>query len=261
MEILLIDKSRQVYHDFRPHSHGCWEIIYSWSGEGIAYIGDQEFSFSEGTIFCVPPGVIHRKHSAAGFIDGCLMIKDLIPVDGYRTVICKDDGHQTFRSLFKTAFEIQVKAEPYSKAVINALGDAMIQLLTGWAGRRSSEPVEAFRTILLANLSNPDFDLSDASRRSGYCASYLRKRFKLETGRSPICYLNHLRIEFARRQLKQYHGIRTIKEIALSSGFADPYYFSRVFRKLVGQSPLSYVRQTDRAGQDDLIGDGGSDPR
>lgn len=261
MDILLVDKSSQTFYDFRSHSHPCWEIIYSWSGEGIAYIGDEAYPFSEGTIFCVPPETIHNKKSTEGFVDGCLFVKDLVPVDGLRTICCKDDGNQTFRTLFQTAFDIQVKAESNARAVINALGDAMIQLITGWSGRRSSEPVEILQTILLNNLSNSGFNLAEACRRSGYCASYLRKRFKQETGRSPLDYLNNLRIEFAKRQLQQFYGIRSIKEIALCSGFADPYYFSRAFKRSEGFSPLQYVRGLNQHNLEENLGDGLGDAR
>lgn len=261
MDVLLVDRSQQIYYDFPAHKHGCWEMIYSWSGEGTAFIGDDTYPFSEGTIFCVPPGVLHHKRSPGGFIDGCLLVRDFIPVDGYRTVICRDDGNQTFRNLFRSAFDIQVKAEPNARAVINALGEAMLHLVTGWADRHSSEPVERIRTILLNNMSNPGFSLSEACNQSGYCASYLRKRFKAETGSSPLEYLNTLRVEFAKRQLLQYHDIRSIKTIALCSGFNDPYYFSRVFKKLEGKSPRQYVRELDRINREIVLGNGQGDAR
>jgi AraC-like DNA-binding protein len=34
----------------------------------------------------------------------------------------------------------------------------------------------------------------------------------------------------------------TIKEIATLAGFDDPYYFSRVFRKVTGKSPSAWMR-------------------
>jgi AraC-like DNA-binding protein len=33
---------------------------------------------------------------------------------------------------------------------------------------------------------------------------------------------------------------RSIKDIALSMGFDDPYYFSKRFRKVIGVSPQKY---------------------
>jgi AraC-like DNA-binding protein len=34
-----------------------------------------------------------------------------------------------------------------------------------------------------------------------------------------------------------------MKEIAHDSGFEDPYYFSRVFRKYTGANPLRYAKE------------------
>ena len=58
---------------------------------------------------------------------------------------------------------------------------------------------------------------------------------------SPWDYLNRFRIQQARELL--FLSNETITQIATRVGFNDSAYFSRVFRKHTGQSPLDYRRQ------------------
>ena len=54
-------------------------------------------------------------------------------------------------------------------------------------------------------------------------------------------YLNHTRLEHARRLLKGYD--LKVKEIAHACGFIDSNYFCRLFRKNTARSPSEYRRQ------------------
>ena len=69
-------------------------------------------------------------------------------------------------------------------------------------------------------------------------ASYFSKIFKSELGSSFISYLNMLRIEQSKKLLKI--GCLSIAEIATSVGFEDQSYYSKVFRKHTGVTPLEY---------------------
>jgi YesN/AraC family two-component response regulator len=62
--------------------------------------------------------------------------------------------------------------------------------------------------------------------------------FKSKTGYSPIDYHNRLRIQRACQYLDLTD--MKIKEISTAVGYDDPYYFSRVFRKVMGESPSVY---------------------
>ena len=68
--------------------------------------------------------------------------------------------------------------------------------------------------------------------------NYLSKRFHTETGMSLREYINQLRIEDAKRLLLSTNT--TISEIASEVGFDNISYFSTVFRKLCGVSPIEW---------------------
>lgn len=72
----------------------------------------------------------------------------------------------------------------------------------------------------------------------GVSEDYLSRVFHQELGISPWDYLNRYRIAQAKEQLRQSHD--SISQIAHRTGFPDPAYFSRVFRRLTGMSPRVY---------------------
>lgn len=68
--------------------------------------------------------------------------------------------------------------------------------------------------------------------------SHYSNIFKRKTGYSPIIYFNHLKIQHACQYL-QFTSLR-INEISSKLGIEDPYYFSRLFTKVMGLSPVDY---------------------
>ncbi len=87
------------------------------------------------------------------------------------------------------------------------------------------------------NLNNP-LTLYEIANHVNLSCSHFSALFRQKTGYSPIDYFIRLKIQHA-CQLLDLTRTR-IKEISAQLGFDDPYYFSRVFRKIIGESPLVY---------------------
>jgi AraC-like DNA-binding protein len=62
---------------------------------------------------------------------------------------------------------------------------------------------------------------------------------------TPIDFITATRISRAIEYMKQ-PGDLSISEIAYNSGFNDPRYFSRCFKKHVGMTPSDYVKTIDK---------------
>jgi AraC family transcriptional regulator len=78
---------------------------------------------------------------------------------------------------------------------------------------------------------------------AGLHPTYFSNLFTKYMGISPIQYIQRMRIEKAQVLLLSSH--ENLDAIALSSGFEDTFYFSRVFKRLVGVSPGKYRRQNN----------------
>lgn len=76
------------------------------------------------------------------------------------------------------------------------------------------------------------------SRYSGYSGSHLAMLFRQQTGMAPLAYFNRMKMEEACYLL--LHTRMKVNQICHKLGFEDPYYFSRLFTKVIGMSPRSY---------------------
>jgi AraC-like DNA-binding protein len=80
--------------------------------------------------------------------------------------------------------------------------------------------------------------LADIAGKVNLSVSHFAALFHRKTGFAPIEYFNHLKIQKACQYL-QFTDDR-VNEISDHIGIEDPYYFSRLFKKLMGVSPNEY---------------------
>jgi len=85
---------------------------------------------------------------------------------------------------------------------------------------------------------NENIPLSDLSKHYNYSVSRFSNLFKQKTGYAPIDYFLQMKMQKACQQLD--FTSQSIKEVAFSMGFDDPYYFSKRFRTIIGVSPKKY---------------------
>jgi AraC-like DNA-binding protein len=83
--------------------------------------------------------------------------------------------------------------------------------------------------------------LEDLARVARFSPSHLHYIFKTSTGCSPIEYFLRVKIRAASRNV--YFSNVPIKDIAETYGIEDPYYFSRLFKKIMGMAPIQYRRR------------------
>jgi AraC-like DNA-binding protein len=90
------------------------------------------------------------------------------------------------------------------------------------------------RNYLSERVSSPT-DLGRAARDLGVSRSTLCRTAQKDTGLTVQRLHQGYKIEWAKRLLQSRR--MSIAEVAYRVGFSDPYYFSRVFRRVTGRSP------------------------
>lgn len=89
------------------------------------------------------------------------------------------------------------------------------------------------------NFNDPELSLGRIAEELSYNPKYLSHLFKAGTGVGFAEQLRTTRIRYAVSLFD--HGIDSVRNVALLSGFSDPLYFSTVFKKVVGVSPREYL--------------------
>lgn len=110
---------------------------------------------------------------------------------------------------------------------------------------RKEEDIIALTIELMQKKIQTIVTLQEFAAFAKLSVSHFSAIFRERTGYSPIEYFNHLKIQKACQYLLL--TTMTVKEIAGTLGVDDPYYFSRMFSKLMGHSPVEYRKRKLRA--------------
>jgi AraC family transcriptional regulator len=86
-----------------------------------------------------------------------------------------------------------------------------------------------------------EFDLARLAARIGLSKFHFHRLFKRATGVSPSRYHINLRMDAARRLLRETK--QSVVAVALEVGYANPSHFAQLFRRQTGLSPSDYRRQ------------------
>jgi len=119
-------------------------------------------------------------------------------------------------------------------AVLLALGQREQQ-----KGKRDNQIlVEEIEQYLITNYSK-SISSEILSKKFGLVPSYLSKIFRTAKGISPSEYLTRYRMDRAREIIRAQKNIR-ISDVARITGYEDPYYFSKTFKKQTGMWPRDF---------------------
>lgn len=100
--------------------------------------------------------------------------------------------------------------------------------------------VVTVRKFVDENYTDSELNLQTMADKLGYSSKYISRVFKDAMGVTFSSYLTNVRIQNAVFLLDQ--GVTAIKNVALLTGYKDPFYFSSVFKNVVGMSPSEYLK-------------------
>lgn len=102
--------------------------------------------------------------------------------------------------------------------------------------------LERVHAIMQSSLHG-QLDLETLANSVNLSKFHFIKRYKELTNTTPINYFLHLKIERACHLLDI--STKPVKEISYNLGYEDTYYFSRLFKKVMGISPKQYRQMRD----------------
>lgn len=226
------------------------------SGSGTLCLNGKEFAVKTGSLFFSFPQYFHRIKASEDFVyvyisfmgDAVAQLLEELGVSGERPVF---DGYERLIDFWVDAVRL---VEP---ANANLLTEGVLQytlamLMSGNNRCRSvGKGEERFAQILeQINVcyTDPEFSLGILAEAVSYSPKYLSRVFKNKMGIGFTKYLNNLRVQQACRLMEE--GNASITKVAAQCGFADPMYFSKVFKHYTGFSPQVFLK---RIGKDKTI--------
>lgn len=96
--------------------------------------------------------------------------------------------------------------------------------------------------IIEEHLSEFDFDVNAFADHLHMSKSSLYRKIKTMTGLSPVEFIRNIKLKHACQMLKD--PSISIAEVAYSSGFSDPKYFTTCFKAEFGMTPRDYQKST-----------------
>lgn len=234
----------ELWFGFPLHKHTSWEIVYYLEGTGCIQVGKDKIPFEPGDILCLPPCVPHSESSESGFKNIYFTVGNIGNVPEELIKFRDTEGKDFYIILMQLYKEFHRKQLNWWK-ITDGLLDVLLQYMNSWREKRNKNIlVEKLENTLLVNISNTSFSIEDAVKSTPLSEDYIRILFKKETGKTPVQYLTQKRIHYAESLIKtNYDYNMKMIEIARMSGFKDPYYFSRTFKKVTGCCPTEYQRK------------------
>ena len=111
-----------------------------------------------------------------------------------------------------------------------------------WKNRKLDSRVVRGIRYMEQNIRKIEISNSTLALKGGMSVNAYARLFKGQTGFSPRKYLSRMRIEKACNLL--HHSEMSIEQIAAACGFADRYYFTRVFTHTMLTSPGVYRKNS-----------------
>ena len=271
------DKCALVFNDkqrIEPiHIHDFDELAIVSGGAGIHIIDDEKYPIIRGDVFVIQGDHRHgfddtRDLHLTNFLfrrDYFEQLKkEFVHLPGFNALFVneplyrknqkfKSKLHLNFRqfreiSQLMTSMKNELKDEqPGSNEVIQRNLEILIIKLC-----RYYSNVEAPNSKMLLRISTAiDFmennfeqkiSVSKLAKITFMSESSFRHTFKNITGLSPIDFLIRLRIGKATEIMTETPGIN-VTETAMKTGFDDSSYFAKKFKKIIGISPMAFLKE------------------
>lgn len=242
-------RKAEGHHMHREH-HRDYLLIYCTDGRAFLNIEGSPYTAEAGDLFLLPPGVAHRYTADPDrpwtihwvHFAGPLATEFRDYMGFGPDTHCLHLGVQP-RVLVDFNGLLSVRQTGFrSRGLVHAANRlrqllAAIPLTVDAATREQQPDLEIIHNFMREHLEER-ITLEQLAELAGLSPAHFATRYRSQTGTTPIQHFIHLKVERA-CQLLDTSGL-TFAQISARLGYDDAYYFSRLFKKVMGQSPSHY---------------------
>ncbi|WP_222942340.1 AraC family transcriptional regulator [Arenibacter arenosicollis] len=253
---------KAVKPGLESHLHqGALEICFCMKGQQYYKIGEQLYELNGNDIFVVPPDTMHSTGEFPEDKGELFWLQILL--DSSVGKLCNMPKKQSdfllntlldkSQCIFKGSFQLKLNLEKlvdYLENVDSMLSKIMIdQLITQLLletvilSKKTQKSLPSIKLNTLDKYIQKNLFriiyVDEMANIVGMSTGYFKAWFKKESGMPPKEYVNRLKIEQAKIDLRT---TKTVTEVAFGLGFASSQYFATTFKKFTGTTPKSYRR-------------------
>ncbi len=230
------------------HYHDSYELYYLEAGSREYFVDDKFFSVTAGNFVLISPSKFHRTGGAyalrtlVGFTSNFLS-KTYSPVASKNLLKCFDEVlicppehmQKDLKKLLKIMAECKTETD---------FGIYLGMLLKQLSACKSETTYDEQISGIITYINHHFSELHSIDQIANYMhvsKYHLCRIFKDAMGITLINYLNNIKIKNACTFLESTN--KGILEISHLCGFNSLAYFSNVFKKITGYSPLKYKKR------------------
>jgi AraC-like DNA-binding protein/mannose-6-phosphate isomerase-like protein (cupin superfamily) len=213
------------------HTHSYAQLILYLSGNGVQLVAGRRREARTGDLFVIPAETPHGFALSGRSRPLCLVLDYELEGAGRVRAGHRHLTADTLNELHALLARVPRKGRlrlsdypPVLSVVARLLAHAR-----SVAPARETTTYDRVREHLRAPLA-----LAQVARAAGYHPDHLTRKLKRETGLGLRALRDRIRLEAAQTALR---GTGSIGDAATQSGFDDPNYFARWFRRQTGQTP------------------------
>ena len=257
----------------REESHDFWELVYADKGNLVCTADDRNLIVKEGCMICHKPDERHSLAANGVTAPSVFIISFECKSDAMRffenrvfalekslrkyIYAIVSDAKKTFDMPFSDpdTHKLELLDSPTlggKQLIKNRLEILLIEIMRSLTETESGNStflpdsdygnrlVNDVMTVLNDNLCSA-VNVDDICRITHYGRANVFKQFKAATGRSVMAYFTEMKIEAAKRLLRE--SDLTVSQISDRLAFDNPNYFSKTFRRLTSLSPSTYRKR------------------
>ena len=243
---------RASAHRMRRTEHDSFLLIYCQDGRGSLTVEERTWQVLPGDLILLPRGTPHEYRAnqrapwsiywvhydgelSAEYTEAFAQPSPVVNIGQHPRLIADFEGLCALRNVgfAQPAF---IHGACQLKQLLTYLATLMVQHQPQGGQRIDLDRVQELMHLRL----DASLDLAALAAEANMSKYHFARRFKQLTGHSPIQHFIHLKMQHACHLLDA--SGRAIKQVSAEVGYDDPYYFSRLFKQVIGMSPRDYRR-------------------
>lgn len=241
-------KAKEHYRE-REDGADQYILIYCTEGKGIIEVEDQIYRLEKSDAFCIPRNIRHKYYADEKEPWSILWVHfkgdntNYFPLEE-RKIVHINSRHSDNRMMVLFNLLFRVLERNYTIGNFIYISQVLSLILSEIYFREKvdeSSVQDRHVTMVIRYMYQhlrENLTLEEISEEVQLSKSYLNAVFKAQTGKSPVEFFIHLKMQEACKLLKSTDYY--IYEVSSELGYTDQYYFSRIFKKVVGVSPKDY---------------------